>query len=321
MGSRRLPDGRVAPRVTVVGARAAPAARAAVVVAALLAVACTPEQTAAPPHAAPATAAASGAAAAPSESAPRPDEPRPSARRRDRDPTGAVPPPAWLGTRVLPRAANGYGEVRPTPRILRNRRLITTDRLPPPRGRFRATVRRVPPAVAGRSTWDASCPVALADLRYVTVSFWGFDDRPHTGELLVNATAARDVARVFGHLYRRRFPIEEMRIVSPPELDAPPTGDGNNTTAFVCRPARGSTAWSQHAYGLAVDVNPFANPYVRGDVVLPELASAYTDRAWHRPGMHQPHGTAVRAFAAIGWKWGGTWNEAKDWMHFSANGR
>lgn len=137
----------------------------------------------------------------------------------------------------------------------------------------------------------------------------------------MHATAADAVTTVFRHLYRERFPIEEMRVVSPPELDALPTGDGNNTTAFVCRPARGSTSWSQHAYGLAIDVNPFANPYVRGDVVLPELASAYTNRSWRRPGMHHPGGPAVRAFAAIGWQWGGNWSGLKDWMHFSANGR
>ena len=57
-----------------------------------------------------------------------------------------------------------------------------------------------------------------------------------------------------------------------------------------------------HAYGLAVDLNPFQNPYRNGDVVLPELASAYLDRAWRRPGMITPGGPAVPAFASFGWK-------------------
>ena len=84
-------------------------------------------------------------------------------------------------------------------------------------------------------------------------------------------------------------------------LDAPPTGDGNNTAAYACRPTRGSTSWSAHAYGRAVDVNPFMNPYTRdgSDIVLPELASAYLDRSWRRPGMNLPGSVVNRAFAAV----------------------
>src|SRR4029453_8549751 len=117
----------------------------------------------------------------------------------------------------------------------------------------------------------SDCPIAAADLRYLTVSFRGFDGRAHTGELLVNARAANDLVTVFGQLFAAGFPIERMRISSLAELNAPPPGDGNTTEVFACRPARGQTAWSQHAYGLAVDVNPFQNPYQKGDVVLPEL--------------------------------------------------
>jgi hypothetical protein len=159
------------------------------------------------------------------------------------------------------------------------------------------------------------------DLRYVTVSFWGFDGHPHTGELLVHATVAEDIVTVFARLHEARFPLEEMRITRADELDAPPTGDGNNTGSFVCRPTRGSSSWSEHARGLAVDVNPFHNPLVREGVVLPELATAYADRDLHRPGMIQPGDAVTEAFAAIGWQWGGTWRSMSDWMHFSHNGR
>jgi hypothetical protein len=68
-------------------------------------------------------------------------------------------------------------------------------------------------------------------------------------------------------------------------------------------------------------VNPFQNPYAKGEVVLPELASSYLDRGWVRPGMITPNGPVVRAFAAIGWGWGGSWSSLKDFQHFSANGR
>lgn len=247
--------------------------------------------------------------------------PRGAGPSEDRLPPGVDEAPAWLGKRVLPLGPDGFGTVRQTPRPLRDRRLVTEDLLPAPRGdRFESAIGRVPGEVLQRSTWRRSCPVARNELSYVTVSFWGFDGEPHTGELIVHRSAAREVVSVFRSLHRAKWPIEEMRVTSGPELDAPPTGDGNNTSAFVCRPARLSAEWSQHAYGLAVDINPFHNPYVRGDIVLPELAIAYRNRNWRRPGMIRSSDVVTRAFAGIGWTWGGEWTSAKDWMHFSRSG-
>jgi hypothetical protein len=233
-----------------------------------------------------------------------------------------APAVTWqVGARPLPRRADGFGEVEPTPPELVNRALPTKDVLPPPAGnRYAATIGAVPAAVLARSTWQAACPVQAGDLRYLTMSFWGFDGRAHTGEMLVNASGATALTRVFGKLFAARFPLEEMRVTSPAELTAPPTGDGNSASAFVCRPARGRTGWSAHAYGLAVDVNPFCNPYTRGDLVLPELASAYVDRSRVRPGMVRAGDATVRAFAAAGWSWGGAWRSPEDRMHFTATG-
>lgn len=236
-------------------------------------------------------------------------------------PPGVSEPPAWLGKRVLPRGPDGFGIARVTPPILRNRRLSTKDVLPPPPDdRFRSTIRSAPRKILRRSTWRPACPVKANELAYVNVSFWGFDRRPHTGELLLHRNVAKDVVSVFRSLHRERWPIEEMRITRAIELDAPPTGDGNNTGAFACRPARLSDDWSEHAFGLAVDINPFHNPYVRNDLVLPELAIAYRDRTWRRPGMIFQGDVVTTAFARIGWGWGGAWSSSKDYMHFSSSG-
>lgn len=247
--------------------------------------------------------------------------PTPTPTSTDR-PLGTYPP-AWLGTRVLPRTAAGFGEIRPTPPELRNRRFTLPDTLPMlPGNGFQSRVTTPPPRqVLDRSTWQSGCPVRAADLAWVRLTFWGFDDRRHTGELLVHRDAADELVQVFADLYADRFPIEEMRITRKSEQTAPPTGDGNNTGAFNCRPVRGATSYSQHAYGLAVDVNPFQNPYVKGDVVLPELASAYLDRDRDAPGIIHAGGPVVQAFARIGWGWGGSWSSLKDYQHFSANGR
>lgn len=226
-----------------------------------------------------------------------------------------------LGARPLPLRPDGFGEVRPTPPSLRDRRYATVDRLPPPPGeRFASSVGPITPELRERmgSSWSPDCPVGLDELRYLTVSFRGYDGAAHTGELVVAASEAEDVVSVFEALYSAGFPIEEMRLPGTADLEAHPTGDGNNTVGMVCRASVGQTQWSAHAYGLAIDLNPFVNPYLRDGLVLPELASSYLDRSRRRPGMVFDGGLVVRAFARIGWSWGGDWTSLKDYQHFSA---
>ena len=91
-------------------------------------------------------------------------------------------------------------------------------------------------------TWQEGCPVPIEDLRYVTVSHWGFDGELHTGELVLHRDVAEDVVGVFARLHEIRFPIEEMRLITDADLDAPPTGDGNGTGSFICRVVRGGTS-------------------------------------------------------------------------------
>jgi hypothetical protein len=260
-----------------------------------------------------------------SSSAPAPSPsptPSPSTTPTAAAAPGTVPP-SWLGTRPLALTDEGFGKAQPTPPELRERRFTLPDTVPslPGRGFASRITTPAPPDVLARSTWTKGCPVAAGDLSWVRLTFRGFDGARHTGELLVNRSAADGLVEVFRDLYDARFPIEEMRITAKAEQTAPPTGDGNDTSAFNCRAARGTTTYSQHAYGLAVDLNPFQNPYLKGDLVLPELAGAYRDRSWRRPGMILSGGPVVRAFARIGWGWGGSWHSLKDLQHFSANGR
>ncbi len=235
---------------------------------------------------------------------------------------GSVPPP-WLGTRPLPLRPDGYGQAPPTPPALDPRRFTLPDPVASlPGDGFASEIEPVPADVLARSTWAPGCPVRADELSYVRLTFWGFDEQRHTGELLLARSVADDVVGVFRTLYEERFPFEELRVTARSELDAPPTGDGNDTGSFVCRPTTGATmTFSQHAYGLAIDLNPFQNPYTKGDLVLPELASSYLDRDRIRPGMITPDGVVVRAFEAIGWTWGGTWSSLKDYQHFSQNRR
>lgn len=230
--------------------------------------------------------------------------------------------PDWLGSRTLETTATGFAAAVSTPPELIDRRLPTPDvlALPTTYG-YESTIEPLQGEPLARSTWNPSCPVEADELRYLTMTFWGFDERPHLGEMIVHADVADDIVDVFGRLYDSRYPIEEMRIVEPYELDLEPTGDGNNTTSFVCRVVTGGSTFSQHAYGLALDLNPFHNPYIRRELVLPELASSYLDRSEVRPGMVYDGGPAVEAFTSIGWGWGGQWNSLKDYQHFALHNR
>jgi len=198
----------------------------------------------------------------------------------------------------------------------------TADRLAPPAdGKFHSTVQPVPLDVLDRSSWAFACPVSPDELRYVTVSFRDFDGRAHTGEMLVHRSAASGMVSVFRKLFAADWPIQGMRIVTANDLNGSGDGDDNNTSVFTCRAVTGSkTAWSEHAYGLAIDLNPFQNPYLSGSTIIPGGAGAYRDRKQQRPGMNLAGSLPVRAFREIGWKWGGDYTSKKDYMHFSANG-
>ena len=183
---------------------------------------------------------------------------------------------------------------------------------------------RIDAALAGRmkTSWRAGCPVSLSDLRYVTVTHVGFDGASRTGELVVHEDVADDVIEVFRTLYDRRFPVRSMRLVDDFDGDDDRSMAADNTSAFNCRPSTGSPGeWSQHSYGRAIDLNPRENPYVSGATVLPPTGTAYVDRTGQAKGLITSDGSVVRAFAAIGWTWGGDYRNAKDYQHFSANGR
>jgi hypothetical protein len=175
--------------------------------------------------------------------------------------------------------------------------------------------------MTGRS-WHRGCPVALDDLRLVRARHWGFDARVHTGRLVVAADVARPVLDVLRRLYAARFPIRRMVPVEAYGASDFRSIEADNTSAFNCRYVEGTTRWSEHSYGRAIDLNPIENPYVTAAGTTAHRASRpYLRRAPYRPGMAVEGGVAVRAFEAAGWGWGGRWSGDRDYQHFSASGR
>jgi hypothetical protein len=189
---------------------------------------------------------------------------------------------------------------------------------------FRGTISRIEGALKEQMTgvsWRAGCPVHLRDLRLLTLSHWRFDGKTTTGRLVVHVDVARELVGVFRKLYRARFPIRRMVPVDAYGASDFRSIEADNTSAFNCRYVEGTTRWSEHAYGRAIDINPIENPYVSGGRTSHPTSVPYLDRSRRRPGMAYESGVLVRSFDAIGWGWGGRWLSVKDYQHFSESGR
>jgi hypothetical protein len=170
-------------------------------------------------------------------------------------------------------------------------------------------------------SWRPGCPVPLRDLRVLTASHWGFDGRGRRGRLIVHEDVAPEVLGVLRRLYAARFPIGRMVPVDAYGGSDFRSIEADNTSAFNCRVVEGTSRWSEHAYGRAIDVNPIENPYVSGGRTSHRASVPFLDRSRRRPGMAYEGGVLVEAFRAIGWGWGGDWSGVKDYQHFSASGR
>lgn len=189
---------------------------------------------------------------------------------------------------------------------------------------FTATISRLDrqtrDAMTGVS-WHPGCPVPLDALRVVRLTYVGFDARSHHGRVVVHHRWADDLVSVFRRVYRAEFPIRRIRPIDTYDGDDRDSMRHDNTSAFNCRYVDGTTTWSQHAYGRAIDIDPVENPYVDGSRVSPKNGTPYADRSDVRAGMIVKRDVVWRAFHRIGWSWGGTWRSAQDYQHFSANGR
>ena len=156
--------------------------------------------------------------------------------------------------------------------------------------------------------------------RLAEVVFVDFESVDRWGMLVVHAEHAEDIARAFGDLHDRDVPIARIEPIERYGGDDSASMDANNTSAFNCRFVSGTSRFSEHAYGGAIDINPTQNPYVRGNTALPSEGRAYLDRDDVRAGMLVRPGT-VEAFDDIGWGCGGDWNTLKDYQHVSLTDR
>lgn len=173
--------------------------------------------------------------------------------------------------------------------------------------------------INGKSYGEA-CDVSYEELRYVRILHKGFDDKTYIGELIVNQAIAQDILDIFRELYRLDYPIERMVLVDEYDADDIKSMEANNSSAFNFRFVDGTTRRSLHSDGVAIDINPLYNPYVRmreGKLtVLPENGTDYVDRTKDCPYYIKEGDSCYNAFIKRGFTWGGAWDYSKDYQHF-----
>ena len=169
-------------------------------------------------------------------------------------------------------------------------------------------------------SYSEACTIGIDNLQYVRVLHFGYDGDIYVGEMVVNKLIAKDVIAIFKELFDEGYPIEKMVLVDEFDADDNLSTQANNTSSFNYRVIEGTSTLSKHAYGLAIDINPKYNPYVRTingeEVVIPEGSEDYADRSVDNPYYIQKDDVCYKAFTKRGFTWGGEWENTKDYHHF-----
>ena len=170
--------------------------------------------------------------------------------------------------------------------------------------------------MTGRSYPEEDAGISLSDLRYLKLLYYDFGGRVRRGEMVCNKAIADDLLYIFKELYKAKYPIASIRLIDDYDGDDQRSMEANNTSCFNYRTKTSGTSLSAHARGMAVDVNPLQNPYVKGEIVEPEAAREYADRTVDFPHKITDDDLCCKLFRSRGFQWGGAWNSVKDYQHF-----
>lgn len=159
--------------------------------------------------------------------------------------------------------------------------------------------------------------ITIDMLHYLKLRYIGFDGLEHDGEMIVNRLISKKTLRIFKRLYDKGYMIEKIRLIDEYGADDEKSMTDNNSSAFCFRTIANSKTLSNHALGLAIDINPLYNPYIQNGRVLPFAAEKYADRSADFPHKITKNDYAVKLFKSYGFTWGGDWqNGSKDYQHF-----
>ena len=169
-------------------------------------------------------------------------------------------------------------------------------------------------------SYKEDCTVPYEDLRYVSVLYKDFNQKTQVGEIVCNKAIAQDLVEIFFELYCAGYEIDKIRLVDEYNADDDLSCADNNTSCFNFRQVYGSNNLSKHALGLAIDINPFQNPYVTYpngvERISPPGSEPYADRNSGLEHMITEDDLCYQLFMAHGFTWGGHWKTLKDYQHF-----
>ncbi|MCR5590375.1 MAG: M15 family metallopeptidase [Lachnospiraceae bacterium] len=169
-------------------------------------------------------------------------------------------------------------------------------------------------------SFPEECTTKREDLRYLHLLYKDLDGKTHEGEMVCNVIIADKLIRIFRQLYENDYPIERMTLIDDYDADDEMSMRDNNTSCFNFRLVSGTNNISKHGLGLAVDLNPFYNPYIHviDGVTLtePEGSDPYADRSADFDYKIDKDDLAYRLFTEEGFTWGGSWKNSKDYQHF-----
>jgi peptidoglycan L-alanyl-D-glutamate endopeptidase CwlK len=155
---------------------------------------------------------------------------------------------------------------------------------------------------------DSKCPDEIRKRQQlITVEYYSMDKQIHQGQLVIDRDLVGDIKTIFALAIKELFPIYSVIPISDKRFrkgerwDDELSMEANNTSAFNYRETTGGGQLSNHAYGRAIDINTFLNPYIKGDLILPHRAK-YNPMV---PGTLTSDNPIVREFLKLGWNWGG----------------
>lgn len=169
-------------------------------------------------------------------------------------------------------------------------------------------------------SYKENCNVPREELIYLHILHKDLDGNTKQGEIVVNKLISDDVLDIFKELYKANYPIEKVRLIDEYNADDESSMRDNNSSSFNFRFISHTTTISKHGMGLAVDINPLYNPYIKkvnGQRSLePSTAEPYIDRTADFPYKIDHNDLCYKLFMEHGFEWGGDWENAKDYQHF-----
>lgn len=174
--------------------------------------------------------------------------------------------------------------------------------------------------IDGKS-YKKNCPIPLEDLRYLHVLHKDLSGKILEGELICNVKIAEPLLDIFKKLFAENYPIEKIRLIDEYDADDELSMSDNNSSCFNFRYVSYTNRISLHGYGLAVDINPLYNPYIKtvdGEkIIAPANSTDFEDRQKNFPYKIEENDLCCKLFAEHGFIWGGNcWDDEKDYQHF-----